>query len=89
VFVTVVGAADTADDSPRWISVPEIVLGLVFLGLAAHIWRTRRRRRARESPPRWLAALDRLTPTRSAGLGLVLAGANPKNLGSRSLPRSR
>lgn len=80
VLVALVGAANTSDETPLWISVPELLLGLGFLALAAHIWRGRHRRAA-GSPPRWLAALDRLTPARSAGLGLVLAGANPKNLG--------
>lgn len=81
LLIVLVGLADTSDETPLWIAVPELVLGLVFLGLAVHIWRGRSQRIARDTPPRWLAALDRLTPARSAGLGLVLAGANPKNLG--------
>lgn len=80
LLIALVGLADTSDESPLWIAVPELVLGLVFLGLAVHIWRGRSRKAVRDTPPRWLEALDRLTPARSAGLGLVLAGANPKNL---------
>lgn len=80
LLVALVGVADSSDETPLWISVPELLVGLCFLALAAHIWRGRHRGRP-AGPPRWLAALDSLTPTRSAGLGLVLAAANPKNLG--------
>lgn len=77
-LVALVGA--TADESPLWITVPEPVLGLAFLALAAWIWRGRDRERPAQAP-RWLVAIDGLTPGRSAGLGLALAAANPKNLG--------
>lgn len=79
-LVALVGAAATADESPLWITVPELVLGLAFLALAAWIWRGRDRERPAQAP-RWLVAIDGLTPGRSAGLGLALAAANPKNLG--------
>jgi threonine/homoserine/homoserine lactone efflux protein len=79
VLIAVVAAAGTSDQSPLWIAVPELVLGLAFLALAVHIWRGRRRN-VSDAPPRWLAALDRLTPIRSAALGLLLSAANPKNL---------
>ena len=80
VLIVLVGAADASDETPLWISVPELLLGLGFLVLAAHIWH-RRHRKTPEEPPRWLTAIDRLTPGRSAGLGLFLAAANPKNVG--------
>lgn len=79
VFIAVVSAAETSDESPLWIAVPELVLGLAFLALAIHIWRGRRRE-AGDGPPAWLGALDRLTPLRSAALGVALSAANPKNL---------
>jgi threonine/homoserine/homoserine lactone efflux protein len=81
LLIALVGLADTSEESPLWIAVPELVLGLVFLALAAHIWRGRNRRKTGDAPPWWLDALDRLTPARSASLGFVLAAANPKNLG--------
>ncbi|HET9322820.1 MAG TPA: GAP family protein [Gaiellaceae bacterium] len=80
VLVALVSVADTSDETPLWISLAELGLGLVFLGLAAHVWRSRHRPRPAGAPPRWLTALDRLTPMRSAGLGLLLSAANPKNL---------
>jgi cell division protein FtsW (lipid II flippase) len=81
LLIAVVGAGDTSDETPLWIAIPELVVGVSFLVLATHIWRGRRRREEARATPRWLDAIDRLTPARSAGLGLVLAAANPKNLG--------
>lgn len=80
LLVAIVGADDSSDETPLWIAIPQVVVGLSFLVLAAHIWRNRRRREEARATPRWLAAIDGLTPARSAGLGLVLAAANPKNL---------
>lgn len=81
LLIEVVAAGDTSDETPQWIAISELVVGLSFLVLAVHIWRGRRRRGETRATPRWLDAIDRLTPVRSAGLGLVLAAANPKNLG--------
>jgi threonine/homoserine/homoserine lactone efflux protein len=81
LLIALVGLADTEDESPLWIALPELVLGILFLVVAAKIWLGRSRRRTADMPPRWLVAIDGLTPPRSAGLGLVLAGANPKILG--------
>jgi threonine/homoserine/homoserine lactone efflux protein len=81
LLIALVGAADTSDEAPLWIAIPELVVGLGFLVLAVHIWRGRRRGEETRAAPRWLDAIDSLTPVRSAGLGLVLAAANPKNLG--------
>jgi hypothetical protein len=74
-----VEATGATDGEPLWIAVSELVLGGAFLLAAAFVWR-RRRRRDPTRTPAWLAAVDRLTPSRSAGLGAVLSGANPKNL---------
>ena len=79
LLLALVGAVDADDSTPLWIAVAQLVVGLLVLALALHIWRDRRRERGVETP-RWLGALDALTRSRSAGLGLVLAAANPKNL---------
>ena len=79
VLIAVVAAAETSDESPLWVALPELALGVAFIALAVHIWRGRRRRGEGEVP-QWLGALDRLTPARSAVLGVALAAANPKNV---------
>ena len=30
--------------------------------------------------PKWMAGIDAFTPAKALGLGLLLAGVNPKNL---------
>jgi threonine/homoserine/homoserine lactone efflux protein len=51
-----------------------------FTSGAAADERRAARRRTGSALSNWLSALERLTPWRSAALGLVLAAANPKNL---------
>ncbi len=61
-------------------SVVKIVLGALLLALARRSWR---RRPAPGQPvelPRWLGAIERISPARSAGLGIALSVVNPKNL---------
>ena len=76
LFVVLVDAAGISDSDPLWIAIPEIVLGVTFLLIAAALWIRRDRRRETAAP--WIDAVDHLTVTRSGGLGIVLAGANPK-----------
>ena len=52
----------------------------VFLLLAVRNWRTRPKGGAEPEMPKWMAGIDTLTPVKALGLGLLLAGVNPKNL---------
>jgi threonine/homoserine/homoserine lactone efflux protein len=61
------------------LAVAELVLGLALVGLAVLRWRRRHAPSAAEQPA-WMASLDRVTPVRAGGLGVVLAAVNPKNL---------
>ncbi|MFK4729446.1 GAP family protein [Agromyces mediolanus] len=59
------------------------VTGLLAIGfavLALLSWRGRPRGDAPPKPPGWLAAVDALTPARAAGLGVLMAVTNSKNL---------
>ena len=78
VFVLVVSGAGVTDSDPAWISVAELVLGIGFLAGAAVLWSRRYRRSPHD--PAWLTRVDDFTTAGSAGLGVVLAGANPKVL---------
>jgi hypothetical protein len=70
--------ASTSNTSSDTISWGKIVLGVLFLLLAVREWRSA----AGVEPemPKWMAGVDTLTPGKSFGLGLLLAGLNPKNL---------
>lgn len=76
VLVVLVSNAGLTDSDPRWIAVTELVIGVGFLVAALAVWR-RRHRRAVDARP-WVAAVDGFSRTKSAGLGVVLSGANPK-----------
>ncbi len=70
---TTSSAADT-------ISWGKIVLGVLFLLLALRQWRNRPAADTEPEMPKWMAGVDALSPGKALGLGLLLAGVNPKNL---------
>ncbi len=72
-----VASSSTAADSVSW---GKIVLGVVFLLLARRNWRNRPAPGAQPTMPGWMARVDSLSPLQAAGLGVVLAAVNPKNL---------
>lgn len=65
------------DEGIGWI---QVITGMVFLALAGAKWGRRPRAGQTKQTPRWMAALADYSPMRSARLGALLAGANPKNL---------
>ncbi|GAA0961278.1 GAP family protein [Actinocorallia libanotica] len=81
VVVLVADPAGAAREGARpvvgWIKV---VLGLLFLVLAAGQWRKRPRPGEAPELPGWMAAIDRMSFGKALGLGAVLSAANPKNL---------
>ena len=58
-----------------------VAVGVVFLFLAWRQWSGRPKPGVQPALPPWMAAVDRFTAVRSFGLGALLAGPNPKNLG--------
>ena len=67
----------TTSDAIAW---GKIVFGVLFLLLAVRNWRTRPKGDAEPKMPKWMAGIDTLKPVKALGLGLLLAGVNPKNL---------
>jgi threonine/homoserine/homoserine lactone efflux protein len=67
----------TTTDTIAW---GKIVFGVLLLLLAARNWRTRPRTGTEPEMPKWMAGIDTLEPVKALGLGLLLAGVNPKNL---------
>ena len=48
--------------------------------LAVRSWRSRPRQGETPELPKWMSAMDSMTPVKAAGLGALLSGLNPKNL---------
>ena len=67
----------TTSDTIAW---GKIVFGVLFLLLAARNWRSRPAPGTEPEMPKWMAGIDALKPAKALGLGLLLAGVNPKNL---------
>jgi threonine/homoserine/homoserine lactone efflux protein len=76
VLATAVNRADITDADPSVLAIAELAIGACFLIATARIWQGRRERQNRGTAV--LAALDAASTGRTATLGLVLSGANPK-----------
>ena len=72
--------ASTSSSASDTISWGKIVLGVLFLSLAVRQWRSRPAPGAEPEMPKWMASIDTLRPGKAFGVGVLLAGVNPKNL---------
>ncbi len=69
--------SSTASDTISW---GKLILGALFLRLAARQWKSRPAPGVEPEMPKWMAGIDALAPGKAFGLGVLLAGVNPKNL---------
>ncbi len=74
------GDASDAGAPADWVSVLELVLGVLLIGLAVKQWRGRPRGDQVPELQGWMKTVDTFTPTRSAGIAVALSAVNPKNL---------
>lgn len=77
--------ASGADASERgepatWVSIVEVVVGGLLVLLAGRQWHGRPRGGAEAELPAWMRTIDGFRPAKAAGLAMLLAGINPKNL---------
>ncbi len=79
VLVDPVEDSDTSEPSTVT-AVLLLVLGAAACFLAVRSWRGRPRAGQTPELPKWMAAIDSMTPVKAAGLGALLSGVNPKNL---------
>jgi Sap, sulfolipid-1-addressing protein len=81
MLVIASGSAQEDGGGPAtWVSVLKLVVGVLFLLLAARTWHGRPRAGQEAAMPRWMRAIDRFTAVRSLVFGVVLSAVNPKNL---------
>ena len=81
LFISLTSSTSNSDGQPSdaasWI---KLVLGLLLLLFGAKEWRGRPKPGADVPLPKWMAAVDQVTPLKAVGLGALLSGVNPKNL---------
>src|SRR4051812_49702127 len=58
---------------------PVFVIGLLLVLLTARQWRGRPQPGHEVETPKWMGSVERFSPGKAAGAGVVLSGANPKN----------
>lgn len=81
VAVAVDPVDDTEDGDPSTLAaVLKILLGVFAVLFALRTWRGRSHPGEDPVMPGWMSALDTVTATKALGLGMLLSGANPKNL---------
>jgi Protein of unknown function (DUF2910). len=84
-FIALLGSAGaTGHDRPAWLAWLALIIGVLLLAMTiAGISRAARRREdAAPQVPRWLAAMDTLSPPKIIGVAALLIIANPVNLAS-------
>jgi threonine/homoserine/homoserine lactone efflux protein len=81
IVLSVSAGAGAADDGEpaTWVAVLKLVLGALLLLVGLKQWRGRPRDSSDVATPKWMGALDTLTPVKAAGAGALLSGLNPKN----------
>jgi threonine/homoserine/homoserine lactone efflux protein len=80
VLVLTGDAGDPDSDVSSAVGWSKVVLGALFLLMAARQWRSRPRPGVEPAMPKWMAATETFSPAASLGLGALLSGVNPKNL---------
>ncbi|HEY4402696.1 MAG TPA: GAP family protein [Acidimicrobiia bacterium] len=72
-----VGRGGSGSDTSYWL---KLVGGILLVLLAFRDWRKSSTADEAVDQPKWMSAIDTLTPVKTGGLAVLLAVANPKNL---------
>jgi threonine/homoserine/homoserine lactone efflux protein len=76
-----VGPSATSGGQPEdWTFWLKLVLGVLLFVVGIREWRGRPGAGDEVELPKWMSALDRFTPAKAAGSGVLLSALNPKNL---------
>jgi threonine/homoserine/homoserine lactone efflux protein len=73
-------AAEDTGEPATWAGALKLVFGVLFLLMAARIWRGRPKPGQEAPMPKWMQAIDTFTARKSLGAGVLLSAVNPKNL---------
>jgi threonine/homoserine/homoserine lactone efflux protein len=82
IALAIAGGTDASDEGEpaTWVSVLKLVLGALLVLISLRQWAGRPHEGDEVAMPKWMRALDRFSPVKAAGAGLLLSALNPKNL---------
>src|SRR5450432_1861831 len=80
VLVVANGASQPDSAASTGVDWLKLVLGLLFIGMAARQWKGRPKPGEEPVMPTWMSTIDSFTAGKSLVLGAALSGINPKNL---------
>jgi hypothetical protein len=82
VVVAVAGTAtlNTSSGPAAGVSWIKVALGVLLLVVGLRDWRKRPRGDEEPTLPKWLTAIEGISPLKAGGLGVLLSAVNPKNL---------
>jgi threonine/homoserine/homoserine lactone efflux protein len=82
IVLLVAGPSDAGEDGQpaTWVNVLKLVLGVLLVLVALKEWRGRPREGEVAETPKWMGAIDHFSVPKAFGTGVLLSGANPKNL---------
>jgi threonine/homoserine/homoserine lactone efflux protein len=81
IVLAVAGPSATSEGQPEdWTFWLKLVLGVLLFVVGIREWRERPGADEDVELPKWMSALDRFTPAKAAGTGVLLSALNPKNL---------
>src|SRR4029450_6363494 len=72
-----VSSGGSGSDTSYWL---KLVGGILLVLVAFRDWRKRPAAGDAVAQPKWMSAIDTLTPVKTGGVAVLLAVANPKNL---------
>ncbi|MFI9246927.1 GAP family protein [Streptomyces sp. NPDC053086] len=71
--------ATTHNHPATWVGALKLALGVLLVAFGARQWHRRPKDPSQAQLPKWMSAIDRLTPVKIFGLGVALAALNAKN----------
>ena len=74
------GGGTSSGEPSAVVSWIKLLLGVALVGVGAKQWRERPKPGDEAPLPKWMTAIDKITPVRATGLGFALSALNPKNL---------
>jgi hypothetical protein len=82
IVYAVAKGLDTSTDSSAndGSSTLLVVLGVALVLMGLRHWRNRPKAGEQATMPKWMSAIDGVTPVKAIGLGVLLSAVNPKNL---------